>query len=392
MFELPKELVELQQKVKLFREKEVMSYEDGWPARYTDAPKDIVDMWKKKVRTQPEYKGLINTFVPKEFGGFGHGSLAYALLCEEASRSAVPILFLGIFGCFHGVNPSLYTASDYQKERYLWPTLRGEKDWGVAYTEPGAGSDLAAMEATAVRKGDKYVLNAHKIFASKSATCDYMIVGAYTDKSLGHRGMSTFIVDTDTPGFKVIKELKILGGQTEEELILDNCEIPAENMIDPRGGSGFALAMEHFNKVGRLGAAANALGMAERAFEMAIDYAKKRHLFGKHLGQFQGIQWILAQDRLDLETMKWLVYHTAWKADQGQDIRLDAAMCKLHCVMTAHKVVDDALQIHGGVGLNTDAPLAKFYNALRTTRLAEGSMEIMKVIIAREILGKEMTR
>jgi alkylation response protein AidB-like acyl-CoA dehydrogenase len=349
-------------------------------------------MWRNKCLTEPEYEGLVNTFVPKEFGGLGLGSLAYALLCEECSKTSVPILFLGIFGPFHGVHPALYTASEYQKQKYLWPVLRGEKDWGVAFTEPKAGSDLAGIETTAVKDGDNYILNGHKIFASKSATSDYMVVGAYTDKSKGYRGMSTFFVDTDTPGFKVVKELRILGGQTEEEVILENCVVPAANLVGGEEGVGFGQAMEHFNRVGRLGAAANALGMAERSFDMAVEYAKKRSAFGKRLGQFQGLQWMLADARVDIETMKWLVYHTAWKADKGEDIRLDAAMCKLHCVPTAHKIVDIALQIHGGIGLSEDLPLARFYTSLRTTRLAEGPLEIMKVIITREILGREMTK
>lgn len=385
-FELPQELTELQLRARRFVEEKVVPYEKGWPEALEDAPKDIVASMKEKAKEA----GLINVTVPKEYGGQGLGNLAYVVLCEECSKTSVPILFVGVLGPFHGVHPQLYQASEHLKEKYLWPVLRGEKDWGVAFTEPEAGSDLSGIQTTAVKQGDNYVLNGHKIFASKAATADYMLVGAYTDKKKGYQGMSTFLVDTDTPGFKVLRRVRILGGWTEEEIKLENCVVPAENMV---GGEseGFRQAMDHFNKVGRLGTAAQVLGMAGRSLDLAIRYVKKRRVFGKSLGQFQGIQWMIVDSRVDIEAMKWFVYHTAWKADRNEDLRLDAAMCKLYCVHAAQRVVDHALQIHGGMGLSEDLPLAYFYNAVRRVRVAEGTMEIMRLIITRQLLGREMT-
>jgi len=385
-FELTKKQKDLQQRAKRFTEEEIRPYEKEWLKEM----KDIED-WDPKVTahllTKARKAGIAQVSVPKEYGGQGLGELERTIVMEEYSKADLlrlpRVVATDPF-------PIFYEGTEQQKQKYLWPILRGEKFFAWAFTEPGGGSDVQEFKTTAVKKGKSYVLNGHKIFPTAAHTADFCLVCANTDKGKGYRGMSMFLVDKGTPGWKIEKLMQMFNRRDFEPLVkLENCVVPEENLIGKN--KGWKVAMTTFNH-SRLKEATWALAKAERSLELAIDYAKKRRTFGKPLATRQAIQWILAESKVDVESMRWLVYQTAWAMDQGRDVRLDVAICKLHCIDTALRVIDRCMQVFGGIGLAVDEyPLADFYTFIRLKKSAEGTTEILHYIIARVLLGRELT-
>jgi acyl-CoA dehydrogenase len=385
-FELPDEVKDLQLRAREFVEKEALPLENGYALVPPNLAPEVVASLKKKCR---EAK-LVNISVPKEYGGLGLGVLAEIVKTIEFGKTTLPFVYYGIGG-YGAIWPAFYEASDYIKEKYLWPLIKGEKETGWAMTEPGAGSDFAGIKTTAVRQGDNYVLNGTKRFSSRCHFVDFACVFAYTDKSKGYRGISCFLVDKGTPGFIVEKTYQVMGVHLDCQIRFENCVVPAENMLGGEG-MGFYIGIKQFNSA-RLRAPAFALGAAERCLDLAIEYAKSREAFGRRLGEFQAIQWMIADSKMDLESMRWMLYHATLKTEQGEeDTRLECAMAKAHCVEAALRIVDRCMQVYGGIGFSEYYPFGYFYNWLRLFKIAEGSSEIMRVIISRELLGREIVR
>jgi len=383
-FELSPEEKELQLRARRFVEEEVMPHEKGWPLFINDAPRDVVLSLRRKCRDA----GLVNIAVPKEYGGLGMGQLAHIVAWEEFNKTAIPLFHHWITGSY-SPHPAFYEGTEYQKKKYLWPVVRGEKFWCLAFTEPQvSGSNVREIQTTAVRQGDNYILNGRKIFATFADVADFMMVAAYTDTEKGIHGISTFLVDKGTPGVNILKEFLCFDWTHQPELELVNCVVSAVNLLGEEG-TGFYLGMDHFNRM-RIQMAVECLGKAERCFDLAAKHAKQRQAFGKRIGEFQAIQWMLADSKIDIETMRWLVYNAAWKADQGEDFRLEAAMSKVYCVEAALRAIDRTMQVYGGIGLSVDLPFFRFFGEVRRTKSAEGTLEIMRLVMARAILGREM--
>jgi len=383
-FELAPEVGELQVRARDFVEKEVMPHEKGWPLFIDDAPHEVVLSLRSKCREA----GLVNIDVPKEYGGLGMSCLAHTVATEEFNKTAIPLFHHWITGGYPP-HPAFYDATDYQKERYLWPLVRGEKFWCFGFTEPEvSGSNVREIQTTATRHGDNYILNGHKIFATFADVADFVLYAAYTDKKKDLHGISTFLVDKGTPGVQVEKKFLCFDWTHQPILKLVDCVVPAANLLGEEG-EGFYQGMKMFNRM-RIQMAGETLGKSERCFDLAVKHAKQRKAFGKRIGEFQAIQWMLADSKIDIETIRWLTYYAAWKADQGKDFRSESAMAKVHGVEAALRVIDRTMQVLGGMGLSVDFPFFRFLGEVRRTKSAEGTLEIMRLIIARGILGREI--
>ncbi|MFQ5382664.1 MAG: acyl-CoA dehydrogenase family protein, partial [Dehalococcoidia bacterium] len=280
----------------------------------------------------------------------------------------------------------LFEANDDQKERYLYPTLRGEKRGFFGLTEPSGGSDPArAIRTSAVKDGDDWVINGSKIFISGADRADFGIVFARTDPSRGRGGITCFIVDTDTPGFhvrRIVHTLRSSGYATE--LQFEDMRIPDANVLG-EVNRGFAVANDRLTRQ-RIPYAAGCIGVAVRAQELAVAYSKQRETFGDILAHRQAVQWMLVDNEVDIQTSRWLTLAAADKAAKSRPFRTEAAMAKLVASEGAGRVVDRAMQIHGGYGMTKDLPFERWYRELRIRRVGEGPSEIQRHIMAREIL------
>ncbi len=330
--------------------------------------------------------GLMGVAVPEEYGGAGMDYLSYAIAIEEISKAC------GTTGVILSVNNSLVCdplvkfASEEQKKRILTPLAAGEKIGALALTEAGAGTDAAAVTTTAVRDGDDYVLNGSKLFISNGGVADWFIVSTTVDRSKKHKGMVCFAVEKGTPGFTVGKEEQKLGIHASScvELHFEDCRVPATDRIGEES-QGFKVAMYTLDG-GRIGIAAQALGIAEGALEEAIPYAKQREQFGKPIASFQGIQWMLAEMKAKVEGARWLVYNAAWAKQNMARSSTESAIAKLVAARTATEVTHDALQIFGGYGYTKEFPLERFYRDARITEIYEGTNEVQKIVIAKDLL------
>lgn len=378
-FEIPEEVKKLLRVARGFVEQKLIPLEKTWPEHDTEVPIEELT----RLRQEARKLGLCNCVVPKELGGLELGALGQCLVVEELSKTTLSRADFAIFGHALGPHPALYDGTEYQKEKYLYPVIRGETMYYFAFTEPGCGSDLARMETTAIKDGDSYIINGTKtlIGSSYSPGCHYGIVYAMTDKSKGHRGMSCFLVDSDNPGFRNARLIDTMGWGYKGEIEYKNCVIPAANLLGEEG-QGFYLGLRQLNR-NRVIIGSTLLGAAERCFDMARRYAKQRVTWGKPLAKRQAIQWMLADSVIDIETSRWLILHAAWKYDQGEDIRLDAAVVKAYVPEAAHRVISRAMQIFGGVGYSKDLPIERFYRWVRGVTILEGSSEVQRMTISK---------
>ncbi len=330
--------------------------------------------------------GFLGVTVPEEYGGAGMDYLAYALIMEEIARvdaaAAVVIDVNNSLVC----DTFLMFGNEEQKKKYLVPLAKGEYMGAFALTEPGAGSDPASLVTSYKEDGDSYILNGSKMFITNAAHADVLIVFATKDRSMGYRGISAFIVEKDTPGFRVAKKEKKLGIRASDtcELAFEDCRIPKENMIGPEG-KGLRVALSALDN-GRIGIAGQALGIAQGAFDAALTYSKERKQFGKFLSEFQAIQFKLADMATELESARLLTYQAAWLKDQGKEYIREAAMAKLKTSAVAVALSDQAVQIHGGYGYIKDFPVERFFRDAKITEIYEGTSEIQKIVIARQLL------
>jgi acyl-CoA dehydrogenase len=380
-FNLPEELQMLKDTVRKFVDKELIPIEMHTIQNMELKP-DIRERLEKKTKEM----GLWMFDVPEEYGGGGLGSLAQVLVWEELSRTvALPSRGQGIFG--PEVRPILYALNPEQKKRFMDPVLRGEKKLCFMQTEPDAGSDPASMKTRAVRQGDHYIINGTKRFITGAGEADIGQLMAVTDPAKGaHGGISCFMVDMKTPGLTLVTRYKTMMGEEPWHITFDDMKVPAENIVG-KEGEGFKLAQKWLG-IGRLKHGARALGVAERCIEMGASYSKQRITFGKPLSERQGITFKLADSYVELHAARLMVYQAAWKNDQKQDIRNEAYMAKLFADEMSFRVVDRVLQIHGGIGLTLDLPLAKWFVDQRSRMITEGASEVMRMVIAREVLKK----
>jgi acyl-CoA dehydrogenase len=380
-FDLPEELQMLKDTVRKFVDKELIPIEMHTIENMELKP-DIRERLEKKTKEM----GLWMFDVPEEYGGGGLGSLAQVLVWEELSRTvALPSRGQGIFG--PEVRPILYALNPEQKKRFMDPVLRGEKKLCFMQTEPDAGSDPASMKTRAVRQGDHYIINGTKRFITGAGEADIGQLMAVTDPAKGaHGGISCFMVDMKSPGLTLVTRYKTMMGEEPWHITFDDMKVPAENLVG-KEGEGFKLAQKWLG-IGRLKHGARALGVAERCIEMGASYSKQRITFGKPLSERQGITFKLADSYVELHAARLMVYQAAWKNDQKQDIRNEAYMAKLFADEMSFRVVDRVLQIHGGIGLTLDLPLAKWFVDQRSRMITEGASEVMRMVIAREVLKK----
>lgn len=330
--------------------------------------------------------GYLSVAYPVEYGGGGMGKLGECIEHEElacvclgiGSGIAAHSTLAGSILCYH--------SSEEQRNKYFIPAMKGEKITGFAITEPNAGSDMAAIETKAIRQGEDYLLNGNKIFTSNGPIADFVLVAAYTDKSKVSRwGMSVFIVEKGIPGFTVSRKLKKLGLRSEEtgELVFENCRVPAENLVGEEG-KGWQYIRTALNGT-RLPYAARALGLAEAAYEAALEYAKNRVQFGQPIGKFQAIGFKLARMAMEIEAARWLIYHAAWLYDQGKECVKEVSVAKLFSSEMVLHVVDEAAHIFGGYGFMMEFPIQRYLRDARLCPIGLGSSEIQEMIIARRI-------
>ncbi|MDR1946083.1 MAG: acyl-CoA dehydrogenase [Desulfovibrio sp.] len=331
--------------------------------------------------------GLFGLTVPEEFGGSGGDVTSYILVIEELARVSAThavILSVHMSTC---AQPVLQFGTEAQKNKYLPGLACGKTLGAFAITEAGAGSDASGQTTAAVRKGDNYILNGTKIFITNGAYAGVFLVMAVTDKSKGVKGLTTFIVEKDFPGFSVGQTEEKMGicGSSTTEIILKDCVVPAENILGEEGG-GFKVAMGTLDG-GRISIAAEGVGLAQGALEAAVDYAKQRVQFGRPIAANQGIQWMLADMALEVEAARLLTYNAARLKEQHLNYSMQAAMAKLHAAQTAMDVTVKAVQIHGGIGYTKNYPVERYMRDAKIIGIYEGTNEVQRIVIAKHLLS-----
>jgi alkylation response protein AidB-like acyl-CoA dehydrogenase len=384
MFGLTGEQEQLRKEVRAFAEREIAPHVAEWDEK-SEFPHGVV----KKLGEM----GLLGVIFPEALGGAGMGYVEYVLAIEELSRVDGSV---GIIVAAHNslcTNHIMLAGNDEQRKRWIPRLASGEwlGAWGL--TEPGSGSDAGGARTTAVKRGDKWVLNGSKTFITNGTYANCAVVMAVTDREKGTRGgMSAFVVEKGTKGFRPGKKENKLGLRASDtaELIFEECEVPAENLVG-KEGEGFKDAMRVLDG-GRISIAALSLGMARGALDAAINYAQQRRQFGKAISEFQGIQFKFADMATELDAAWLLTMRAAKMKDEGKKVTMESAMAKLYASEAACRICDEGVQIHGGYGFIKDYPAEKFYRDVRLCPIGEGTSEIQRMVIARELLGKAPSR
>jgi len=376
-FQLNDEQLDLRKTVREFAEREIRPHVMEWDEA-SQFPLDTIKELGKL--------GLMGTIFPAEYGGAGMGYVEYVIAIEELSRVDGSV---GIIVAAHTSlcsNHIFIAGSEEQKRNYISKLATGEfiGAWGL--TEPGSGSDAGGARCSAVRKGDKWVLNGTKTFCTNGHYADVMVVIAVTDKTAHTHGLSAFVVEKGTKGFRAGKKENKLGLRASDtaEMIFEDCEIPADSLIG-KEGDGFIDAMRVLDG-GRISIAALGIGMAQGAYESALNYSKERKQFGKAISEFQAIQWKLADMSVEIDAARLLTMRSAWMKDDGQKTTLESSMAKLYTSEVAVRAANEAVQIHGGYGFIKDYPAEKFYRDVKLCTIGEGTSEIQRLVIARQIL------
>ncbi|MCI2299619.1 acyl-CoA dehydrogenase [Clostridioides difficile] len=330
--------------------------------------------------------GMMGIPYPKEYGGEGGDTVGYIMAVEELSRVCGTT---GVILSAHtslGSWPIYQYGNEEQKQKFLRPLASGEKLGAFGLTEPNAGTDASVQQTTAVLDGDEYILNGSKIFITNAIAGDIYVVMAMTDKSKGNKGISAFIVEKGTPGFSFgVKEKKMgIRGSATSELIFEDCRIPKENLLG-KEGQGFKIAMSTLDG-GRIGIAAQALGLAQGALDETVKYVKERVQFGRPLSKFQNTQFQLADMEVKVQAARHLVYQAAINKDLGKPYGVEAAMAKLFAAETAMEVTTKAVQLHGGYGYTRDYPVERMMRDAKITEIYEGTSEVQRMVISGKLL------
>ncbi|HCW75484.1 MAG TPA: acyl-CoA dehydrogenase [Candidatus Marinimicrobia bacterium] len=331
--------------------------------------------------------GFMGMQVPEEYGGTGLDTVSYAIALEEVARiDASTCVIMSVNNSLF-TNPILKFGSEELKQKYLPQTASGDKLGAYSLSEPQSGSDAKAMLTTATKDGDHYILNGTKNWVTNGSTSDFVVVFAKTDKTAGHRGISAFVVEKGLAGFNVGKKEDKLGirGSDTCELNFENCRVPAANLIGSEG-IGFKIALATLD-AGRIGIAAQAVGIAQGALERAIKYANEREQFGQKIGEFQGVSFKLADMATRIEASRLLVRQAAWMKDAGIPIGAKASMAKMYSSDTAMYVTTEAVQIHGGYGYIREFEVERMMRDAKITQIYEGTNEIQRLVISRHLLN-----
>jgi acyl-CoA dehydrogenase len=340
-------------------------------------PERIVEMSKEL--------GLFGLSIPEEYGGLGIGMVGKCALYEEIG--ATHNGFTTLIGAHTGIGTVgiVEMGNEEQKKKYLPAMARGEKIGAFALTEPSAGSNATNLKTTAVKQGDKYILNGTKHYITNATVADVFTVMAVTDSSKGPKGITSFIVEKDYPGFHVGAVEKKMGlkGSHSAEIILEDCEVPAENVLGEEG-QGYVNALKILAN-GRAGLAARNLGSCQKLLDLSVQYAQERIQFDVPIIEHQAVAHMLAEMAMDIEALRSFTYRVAWMVDQGMKVIKEAAMLKLFGSEVYNRVADKAVQVHGGIGYISDYPIERYYRDARITRIYEGTSEIQKNIIARQL-------
>jgi acyl-CoA dehydrogenase len=386
-FSIPEEIGMVLDAHRKFVEQELLPLEreEGLDKRDPDegVPREL---WERVIRRSGEL-GFYGIHMPEEFGGGAFNNVGVTLLREQAFSFGSPLAAASVAGP-EGPSLILIDANDEQRKKYVEPLVRGEITTAFALTEPGAGSDAQSIKTRADRQGDHYVLNGQKVFITNGAYAAFTIVFAVTDpEKKGRGGISAFLVEKGTPGFRVgRKNVGMVSATAQYELIFEDCRVPAANLLGQEGFA-FVTAMR-FLGAGRLSIAAMCLGIAKYLLGRSTEYAKQRETFGRPIADRQAIQWMLAEMATDLYAARSMVYHAAWKCDEGDPIIQESSMCKLFATEMVNRVADHAVQIHGGMGWMRELDIERYYRLVRMLRIVEGTSEIQKMIIARTLLAQ----
>lgn len=330
--------------------------------------------------------GFYGIKIPKKYGGAGADCRAYAIVMEEVSRKCgVASIYVSSPNSLMGT-PFVLAGTEEQKEKYLRPMVTGEKIFAFGLTEPGAGSDAGGLLTTAVEDGDYYVLNGRKCFITAAPISDYVVIFAKTDMSKGTKGITTFIVDSKQEGVSFGKAEDKMGmvGCPTSDVILENVRVHKKDILG-KVDQGFTTAMKTL-EIGRIGIAAQSVGLAQGAMDEAVKYAKERKQFGKPIGKFQGIQFMLAEMEAKLAASRLLMYDAAEKVDRGLPATKAASTAKYFASESAQEIVSKALQIHGGYGFIRDYTIERIYRDVRVTTLYEGTSQVQQMVIAGQLL------
>ncbi len=330
--------------------------------------------------------GCCGMLVPEQWGGAGTDTVAYAIMIEEVARvCASTAVALSVTNSVAGV-PIFRHGTEAQKAKYLTRLSRGEILGAFCLTEPQAGSDAAGIQTVAERRGDEYVLNGTKIWVTNGGVSGVYVVFAKTDRAAGSKGISAFLVEADFPGFRITRYEDKMGMRLSHsaEVQFENCRVPAENLLGVEG-EGLKVALGALDG-GRIGIAAQAVGLAQGALEAAAKFAKQRRAFGKNISEYQAIQWMLADMQTEIEAGRALTHFAAWVRDSGSRLGAHAARAKLYATEMANRVAAKAVQIHGSTGYSRESDVERYYRDARVLTIYEGSSEMQRIVISRDLL------
>ncbi len=376
-FSYTNEQQQLRRAVREFAEAEILPHVREWDEHST-FPADVV--------RKCGHMGLMGSIFPEEFGGAGYGYIEYALVIEELARVDPSVALIVAAHTSLCSNHTYIAGTPEQKQKYLPKLASGEWLGSWSLTEPEAGSDAGGTKTTAVPDGDSWILNGSKTFTTNAHYAQLGVVMAATDKSRGHHGISAFLVEASTPGCRPGKKEDKLGMRASDtgEVILTDCRVGADALLGT-AGEGFVDALRVLDG-GRISIAALSLGIAQGAFDAALKYSKQRKQFGRLISDFQAIQFKLADMATEITAARLLVQRAAWLKDQGRSVNAESAMAKLYASEIAVRAANEAVQIHGGYGFTKDYPVEKFYRDVKLMTIGEGTSEIQRMVIARQLL------
>ena len=373
------EQILLRRSVREFAETEIRPYVRTW---------DQDQHFPRELMPKLASLGLLGIQFPEQYGGAGMTAIDYCICIEELAR-VDPGVALSV-AAHNGLCSShiFLFGNEEQKQKYLTPLARGEKIGAWGLTESTSGSDAAGMRTTATRAGDCWVINGAKAFTTHGRVGDVIVVMAVTNRAAGTKGISAFVVEGGTPGLTPGKKEDKLGMRASDtsEVIFENCRVRTDQLLGDEG-QGFVETMQVLD-AGRIGIAALAVGLAQGAYEAALSYARDRRAFGKAIGTFQAIQWKLADAATKIEAARLLTYRAAYLKERGERTTLQSSMAKLYASEIAVRVADDCVQIHGGYGFVKDYPAEKYFRDVKLTTIGEGTSEIQRLVIARQLLSR----
>lgn len=377
-FQYTEEQSELQRAVRELAKKEIVPHAAEW---------DDKEQFPAEVIEKLGELGFLGVIFPEEYGGGGMSYVDYSIVVEELARADASV---GITVAAHTslcANHIYEQGTEEQKQKFLKPLASGEWLGGWSLTEPGAGSDAGGTKTTAVLDGEEWVLNGSKTFTTNGSVCDVAVAMAVTDKDQEKHGISAFIIPKGTPGFRPGKKERKLGHRASDtsEMIFENCRIPRCHLLGERGG-GFVAALKVLDG-GRISIAAMSLGIAQAAFDCALDYAQEREQFGRAIGSFQAIRFKLADMATEIDAARLLVHRAAFLKDKGERVTKQSAMAKLYASEVAVRCAEEAVQILGGYGYIRDYPAERYYRDAKLMTIGEGTSEIQRMVIARQLLS-----